>query len=380
MAINTAHVPFDPEARRAELIERFRALEPQEARRQIAVLPYYHLLENEITRPNRGIFVTDYFLTRWAPTLAMPATGIVLALRKLANKDGKTFASLDTIARTAGVGRTTLTLWLSTSEARWDARRPDERERWLLLHRYFLRSKARQYLIRREGAMSRAKRTTNLYQIAMDDPVHPEDEAKLFALAAERMVNDEAELARNAKQDTTGPYTVAPRPYKTGKVIIRESDAPDPVDNQPYTVAPRPHVAGRTATGLSSSYRIVTDNVRETDRPRIATVGMSETDRARKEALAMELGEQLKLLAGDRDLDLHKSAGFHRRIAYLMPEHLIREALAAVKDAAQEARSGRLFVHRGYGAYFAGIIQKIAQRERIDLGVEWTSSTIRESR
>jgi hypothetical protein len=67
----------------------------------------------------------------------------------------------------------------------------------------------------------------------------------------------------------------------------------------------------------------------------------------------------------------HKSAGFHRRVALVMPEHLIQEALTATRDAVDDQRSGRKSLRAGPAAYFAGTVRRIAAREGIDLGVEW---------
>jgi hypothetical protein len=98
---------------------------------------------------------------------------------------------------------------------------------------------------------------------------------------------------------------------------------------------------------------------------------MPEPERARKEALAVEIGDQLSRLDGKRDDDPHKSAGFHRRVAFLVPEHLVREALAAVSDAAQDVRSGRRSLHKDHGAYFVGVLRNLAQRDQIDLAPLW---------
>jgi hypothetical protein len=100
---------------------------------------------------------------------------------------------------------------------------------------------------------------------------------------------------------------------------------------------------------------------------------MPGDEKHRRQSLALEIGEQLKLMAGDRDSELHKSAGFHRRVAYLLPETLVREALAATRDAADDVRAGRRSIQRGIGPYFAGIVKRLAEREGIDLGLHQTA-------
>ncbi len=99
---------------------------------------------------------------------------------------------------------------------------------------------------------------------------------------------------------------------------------------------------------------------------------MTSEEQKNREDLAQEIGRQLNVMSGERDwgMEDHKSLGFHRRVAFLMPSRFVYEALAATRDAIEDERAGRKTV-RGVGAYFAGIVQRIAEREHIDLGVEW---------
>ncbi len=92
----------------AELVDHFASMTPDDALKQIAILPYYHQLENEITKPNQGVFTTRYFVTTWRPALGSEAASIVLAL-------WKPFTTMKEI-RNASYGRsdmlnTTLRLW-----------------------------------------------------------------------------------------------------------------------------------------------------------------------------------------------------------------------------------------------------------------------------
>ena len=173
-----------------ELVGHFASMSPDKALEQIAILPYYHQLENEITKPNQGVFTTRYFVTKWRPSLGSEAASIVLALRLLANHDGETFASQETIAEYAGLSLRACQRWLSTTEP------ADRSEKWLAqwscLHSYFLQSKTARYRMKKDAHRgSTVKRTTSLYKVAMDDPVHPNDETLLHVKAAERIANQE---------------------------------------------------------------------------------------------------------------------------------------------------------------------------------------------
>lgn len=99
---------------------------------------------------------------------------------------------------------------------------------------------------------------------------------------------------------------------------------------------------------------------------------LNQDERAQRESFAAYIGDQLKNLAGCWDGEEHKSAGFHRRVALLMPEALTHEALSATRDAIERARAGHGCRAPDPGAYFAGAVRKIAARERVDLGVAWT--------
>lgn len=374
----------------AELVDQFASMSPDAARKQITVLPYYHQIENEITKSKQGIFVTSYFLTKWAPTLGHPAMNIVLALQKLADKDGYTFASLGTIAERAGVSVPTLKRWLSTNPSVWEKRSSHQRKQWELLHKYFLKSKKRRYIQGYdEAGQSRARRTTNLYQIAVDDPIHPEDEGKLYALAAERIANQEyeeehARIRQKGHDSSTSSYRDHSDPHRDPKLVIRE-EKPASVDNSAYRDQSDPYTVGSQGSGISSSYRINVPNVRDSSnkqalRAHPVVQAMSPEKKARKEALAFEIGEQLSTMAGDGGLDLHKSAGFHTRVAFLLPEKFVYEALVATRDAIDDQRAGRKTLRSGPAAYFAGIVRQIAEREKIDLGVEWRAKAASEGR
>lgn len=96
---------------------------------------------------------------------------------------------------------------------------------------------------------------------------------------------------------------------------------------------------------------------------------MAAGARANREGLALEAGEFLKTWGKGWDGKAHRSEGFHRRVAMLMPEHLVREALAATRDAVERRRSGQGGCHHGPSAYFASVAKKLAEQAGIDLGL-----------
>jgi len=228
------------------------------------------------------------------------------------------------------------------------------------------------------------KRTTSLYKIAMDDPVHPNDEPLLHVKAAERIVNQEL---RNGELDADSDGYSHNRPLGGhGKSItISEDEFDQPVDNSVHNRPLGGHDTPPNGRSISSSYRSNVNNVRETSnkpalRSHPAVKAMSSEERTRRENLALEIGDQLSTMAGDRGLDLHQSAGFHNRVAFLLPEKFVYEALVATRDAVDDQRAGRKTLRSGPAAYFSGIVRQIAEREEIDLGVEWKANSAVEGR
>ena len=86
--------------------------------------------------------------------------------------------------------------------------------------------------------------------------------------------------------------------------------------------------------------------------------------------LAGEIGEALQRMSGIRDGGAHTSLGFHRRVAFLMPVHLVQEALRATRDGVDDRRAGRGGVREDPSKYFGGIVKQIARDHGIDLGLK----------
>ena len=360
------------ESRKEQLTNHFREAGPERARDEIALLPYYNQLENEITKPNQGTFVTRYFQTKWRPTLGSEASSVVLALRLLASKDGETFASQETIASYAGISARALRRWLSDNAKAVASCSPRWKEQWRCLHRYFLRSKSSRYLVRREGAFSRARRTTNLYHVAMDDPVHPDDEPTLLANAAVRMASEE--------QASSLQPGISPHRGQFGRnrknVILRETDA---VDNSAHDGHSGRHEARPDRPSRSVSYRsepsassAITERTANSLKTHPVVRQLSSVELQRRERQAAMHEDRLKQLARDDGHTRHESAGFIRRVNLIAPE-LAETALARAIDAFSTRNDdGGQRIRKNVAAYYIGTIRHLANEHRIDLGVRWS--------
>jgi hypothetical protein len=128
---------------------------------------------------------------------------------------------------------------------------------------------------------------------------------------------------------------------------------------------------------LAKSYGDVENSRKPSSYP--AVHALEHEAREQCKALAFEIGESLKTMSGDRGAEPHKSAGFHRRVARLMPEILLREALMATRDALEQRRSGRGGLRSDPGAFFAGAVKELARREGIDLGLKPSARRIQEA-
>lgn len=137
---------------------------------QALVSPFYHEARNEIVRPDRGLLCTDYFLTQWAPHLGATAVLIVLFLRTRGSEvrigEACVQVNQQEIARVAGCSLTTLYR---------EFRNNDSLRRFVRTEERYAR-----------GEKGHVRQVENVYWIAMDDPLIPEDMPRLEALIAER--------------------------------------------------------------------------------------------------------------------------------------------------------------------------------------------------
>jgi len=376
---------IDPERRRREIIEMLATLGVDAAQKQIEVLPYYESIENAITQSKAGIWVTTYFLTKWKPDLGHPAADIVLALQKCADKNtGDTIASLSTIAKIAGVSRSCLALWISTNPKLWENKSAEQRRQWDMLHRYWIKEKAnrhRQHFDELSGK-SQTRQTTSRIRITLDDPVHPSDIPKLYALAAERMIQEEAAEQANALKTKGKPYESTSKTHKDLKETVRLGRPDLGGDNSPYESTAWTHTSVHQVDSRSYSDRSNADvsNVGVTSRtesesdrvrsafaqdPRVSKITREE--REKNEALVLELGDWLHRKHGYRETDAHKSAGAHRRAVYFGGPNLVREAMRILDDRIEAGTAGRKDWIRDPSAAFWGVVRNLAADKGISL-------------
>lgn len=145
---------------------------------QARMLPFYHDLKNEIVEPDKIVVSSQYFWTKWAPRLGPTLTTLVICLRRHCYYNKLTqerrdwcFPEQATLAREIGVE--------STKTIRAALAHP--------MAAYFVRREARYVYDPNRG---KKIRTSDMYFVAMDDPLIPEDEVLLVARAAERLLQE----------------------------------------------------------------------------------------------------------------------------------------------------------------------------------------------
>ena len=186
------------------------------ARRDTATFePYYWEAYNEIVEPRR---FDHYLVRRWAPALGPTGFLLLKVLRDRCYHNPQTGVlrdtcevDLDELAAAVGVSRATVVRELRNNEA--------------LGH--FVR-RVRQYRI----VDGRPRKDANLYQISMDDPVHPADYTRYDELRAIKEC-ERAEASVPARADTrikredgSSAYTAQSEPYRRPhKAQIEPTDA-----------------------------------------------------------------------------------------------------------------------------------------------------------
>jgi hypothetical protein len=352
---------FDPKERTEELLRRF-ADDPDSARREIAILPYYHSIENAITRPNQGTWVTRYFRLKWRPALGKEVADLVEAIRFCADKKtGETIASMETIAEVAGLSKRSVERLLSSTPPK--GRSDDWLERWRLLHEFFIVGKKGRYRQKTIGGRSQVHRTTNRLIVAMDDPVHPDDYDKFYAEAASRIAAEEAKKLQSKEISYNRPAGG----YREHEVVRDDPDSPEVVDNSAYDRPVGGHIAPTDGRGLSLFDRSTNvDNVDQNPAKRARVFDLSPEERQARDERAYDILRELYKAAGYREdpPEDHKNMGYYRRIATLLDPSQVYQAVAATRDAALDGRANDVF------RYFHGAALNIARDAGVDLGLK----------
>ena len=314
--------------------EAYEHLSPSERRERFVLSPAYRTAYNEIIDAADLASVPKYLYRRWLEIIGPTALTLYMVLREESRAGGR-----------AGE----LWCWPKQSElgAKLGINDKTARKYLQLLESHgFIQAEAT--YVPRAGERY-VRRGTNRYIVYLDIPLTPADAVEL--LLREMSAHDGKDYRHEGAAIFAGAHD--------GRKYRHE-------DGSDYRADARQILPSNTNVPNVSNL----DNVRESslrDDPRVRALTVEE--KREREAFAHEIGETLARMAGAGDMGPHKSLGLHRRIAFLMPEHLVREALTSARDAAENQRAGRKTLRGGLAGYFAGTVFRLAEREGIDLGV-----------
>lgn len=334
--------------RREELSRLYEELSPDERRRRIVLEPAYRSAYNELLDIEDRMSVPRYFWRKWLPVLGPVPASLYIVLRDMSRVDAKTSEAW---------------CWPDQTELGRMVGVKDQktvRKHLRLLEEHGFIAQEASYYHREDWGK---RRGTNRYLVFLDIPLTQEDAVELLLREASRSV--QAEEHHDGKFSRYGAEAVDNSPMTgnfpgmyDGKNSLAKAREKSPSNvNVP------------TSNVLNNVIRRASKKSAFRNHPVVRA--MSEAEQAEKEALAYQISDQLKIMSGDRTSDAHKSLGLIRRICYLMPEQLVREAIISTRDAIEEQRSGRKSLREGPGGYFAGIVRAIEEREGLDLGVKW---------
>jgi hypothetical protein len=333
----------DAEHRAAD--EYYRKLAPEERRGRFFLQGAYRDAYNAITRADRiASVVPAYFFEKWAPVLGPVVSMVYLRLRQYTYRNVATgeervecWPKQSTIAREIGVrNRKTVAAALEVLE-----------ESGFIKREAVFRPQARA-----DGAMQRG---ADKYWVWFELPLVPEDAIELLLRKmGEQGLERPAESMSEERTQTPGRGEDPGSMSEPGtQSAVRQTDSRTSTRTSTLTL---------TNVGSGAHKK---DRLR--DHPTVAA--MSVEERERRSALALELGERLKTWGGGFDGSRHESEGFHRRVAFLMPEPLVRQALSSTHDALAQRIGGREGLRSDPSRYFGGAVKRLALEHGIDLGL-----------
>lgn len=340
----------DRDGRREVLRKAYQELAPGERQGRILLNPVFRDAYNRLSQAHRQFPIPSYLWEKWVPELGLLPVAVYIELRRACFVNDATgerrtivWPKQETIAKKLGVKkRHTISAALVVLE-----------------NEGFIRRHRKSY---NDKATGRIRRGITEYDVMWEFPLLPVDAVELLV---EQTTPAETDQIRPMAENR--PFGILPVDNPDRRA---EKGPPNRAENRPSELLPR------TITNNVTNVKTMTSRTGElkTD-PRVTA--LTREERAGKESLAIEIGDSLKTWGGGWDGKAHGSEGFHKRVAHLMPERLVREALMATRDAVERRRSGQGGCVRGPAAYFAGVVKNLAEEHGVDLGLGKSGSVAR---
>ena len=292
------------------------ALDPK----RIELLPFYHDLRSKIIKPKSVVVESKYFFRNWKPLLGPVLTLLIMELRdhcyynpQTGEKRNFCWPSLEELANSLGVSESTI-----------------KRELKNPLAKNFIKIEPR---YRYDPKLNKKVRTSNVYRIAMDDPLIPKDEGKLAVFAAEQILSEARKEEPNKPHEKT--------PLESQKSPKGQNDL---------------HISEVKLTYEELLLRDTLNNVN------VNVVKKTSLKNPKKEFLRDD--EFAKQLA--REMQDTKSLGWYRKVVERLDAEgergIIQRARGEVLEIAQSGN-----IKKSKGALFTQLVKLYASQRGIDL-------------
>ena len=191
----------------------------------VTVSPFYHSAVNEVTKPSSLVFVSHYFADRWMRELGPLGSALVICLRSKCYHDrskgelrDRVKIAVPDVAAEIGVSAKTVRRELDTIA---EAGAP--LARFLRVHIVYAPGRTPESV----------RRDANMYQVAMDDPIHPLDEPDLLTAVRAKETRAEKGNAGESEQEAKERARRQGREGRQGEKPPGQIDqaAPGGVDN-----------------------------------------------------------------------------------------------------------------------------------------------------
>lgn len=326
---------MDQEERRT-LEAYYESLPPEERRSRVILKAEFRDSYNELVQAHRQFPVPEYLWRKWLPVIGPLPVLLYLQLRRYCYYNPSTGEKRDIcwpkqsrLAAEVGVkDRKTLRKALVVLEGHGFIERESV---------YF-----------KDPGSGRPHQGADKYRVFFELPLRPEDAAELLA-------------RRMASGD--------------GQEVVRYGGNFSPHRRRDNVETSYEGKSSSHGGGEKTDSNVITRNITK-NVLNVMNGGRECPERATAEALALEIGETLNRLAGQRNAGRHQSEGFHRLVASRMPEALVRKALMVTRDAVELARSGSQKGCRTTPAQlFTGVVKNLAAEKQIDLGLNVREGT-----
>lgn len=332
--------------------------------------PVYTDARAAIVQPDRRIDATQYFRDRWLPRLGAVRWSLVLGLRGLCAEaplqpDGtrEVEVTRSTLAELLGVDEKTISRILKSErigKGPWRViRADDKRSEYLSLFIPRLRYSVR--VVQDSDGVERPKRTGYLLHVLMDDPLIPEDEARLPEVAGQRVASQLAvEMGHRAT------FSPLPGPAAKDEMPLVEPAARDKASLAAAAAKDKMSFMGLPAGGKMS--------LAEPARDKMSPVTLTKLTAYLRNELDLELTKRREIRQALKPVvtlteeildDHHSTAMLFKVLLALYPDRLDLFT-AAIEEA---VAVGELDEKVNRGAVFVNVLRDLAAEAGVELGL-----------